>query len=102
MVFAVGAGFGGDSQRSVIWMTRDVSTEDVCIRGVNPSAIEGRERPTAETTARKRIDRTRENNRRGAGRTGNGSPRMELGSTLHWPVWLRKVAAWINKYTMAH
>lgn len=83
-------------------VTSNVSTEDVRVRSACSSETEGRERPTAETTTRKCIDRTRKNNRRGAGRTGNGSPRMELGPTSQWPVWLRKVAAWINKYTMAH
>jgi len=93
-----------DSQRRMILyeVTSNVSTEDVRVRGSSPSAIEGRAWAAAQTTARERTNRTCKNNRRGAGRTGNGSPRMELGSAPQWPLWLRKVAAWINKYTMAY
>lgn len=82
--------------QAVLWeMTRDVSTEDVCIRGVSPSSIERPARDAIEASRARYTHRARQDNRDGNRRIGRGLPRLAHSSLYVYIDWIwRKLATW--------
>ena len=88
----------------VLWeMTRDVSTEDVCIRGVSPSSIERPARDAIEASRARHTHRARQDNRNGDRRTGRGLSRLAHSSLYVYIVWVwRKLATWKKQQSVEH
>lgn len=82
--------------QAVLWgMTRDVSTEDVCIRGVSPSSIERPARDAIEASRARYPDRARQDNRDGDRRIGRGLSRLAHSPLYVYIDWIwRKLASW--------
>ncbi len=90
--------------QAVLWeMTRDVSTEDVCIRGVSPSSIERPARDAIEASRARHTHRARQDNRNGDRRTGRGLSRLAHSSLYVYIVWVwRKLATWKKQQSVEH
>lgn len=85
--------------QAVLWeMTRDVSTEDVCIRGVSPSSIERPARDAIEASRARYTHRARQDNRDGNRRIGRGLSRLAHSPLYVYIDWIwRKLASWKNQ-----
>lgn len=85
--------------QAVLWeMTRDVSTEDVCIRGVSPSSIERPAWDAIEASRARHTHRARQDNRNGDRRTGRGLSRLAHSPLYVYFVWVwRKLASRKNQ-----